>query len=183
MALIREDNYCVFLYVKTVTLSSRTVFWTLSELPLEGNEVTITNSASAVALSNSASDCVASAPAAWPPTAHLFTALRPSILLIEGAVKRKTVARLIPPGLEMSVSVDRGDFSGGLDSGRSSNTTPQHLGGSGGFGSSWKTYWASLVAVDSWTEVCILYFEANADSRLAIQREDVSSFWNTVFHP
>ncbi|KAL5107212.1 Ras-specific guanine nucleotide-releasing factor RalGPS1 [Taenia crassiceps] len=120
----------------------------------------------------------------WPPTAFPFImALRPACVLCEGPVNRKTVGRLIPPGLEQASStlMNLSTFS---DDGSSSpcplpvtptppiplpTAQPQQRYPRN---ASWKPFWTALVVMEGWTSAYMVYFDAVA--KKPYRREDFS---------
>ncbi|VDM33083.1 unnamed protein product [Hydatigera taeniaeformis] len=123
----------------------------------------------------------------WPPTTFPFImALRPACVLCEGPINRKTVGRLIPPGLEQASSalMNLSTFSDdGSISPRPCPTTPtlplplptaqpqQRYPRN----ASWKPFWAALVVMEGWTSGYMVYFDAVA--KKPYRREDVSCYF------
>ncbi|VDK35341.1 unnamed protein product [Taenia asiatica] len=118
----------------------------------------------------------------WPPTAFPFImALRSACVLCEGPVNRKTVGRLIPPGLEQASStlMNLSTFS---DDGSNSpcpfpvsptpplpplTAQPQQRYPRN---ASWKPFWTALVVMEGWTSAYMVYFDAVA--KKPCRRED-----------
>lgn len=116
----------------------------------------------------------------WPPLAfpHL-TALRPACVLCEGPVLRKTVGRLIPPGL------DHSSCSGVLSDSEEAISVamlPQqkHLRST-----VWKPFWAALVVLQGWSTAYMVYFEAltkkpRCREEVSVVRNTPMLFWRTL---
>uniref|UniRef100_A0A0X3Q4T4 Ras-specific guanine nucleotide-releasing factor RalGPS1 n=2 Tax=Schistocephalus solidus TaxID=70667 RepID=A0A0X3Q4T4_SCHSO len=110
----------------------------------------------------------------WNPLPQAF-------ILCEGPLWRKTIGRLIPPGLLEgrqsqhddglnAVTERTEDATGRLDSGFFSTSSSASV--SNRFGSSWKPFWTTLVTIVGWQSVFIIYFEATA--RNPARRQDFS---------
>ncbi|KAL7058923.1 hypothetical protein AAHC03_013602 [Spirometra sp. Aus1] len=118
----------------------------------------------------------------WPPLALLsLSPLPQAFVLCEGPVWRKTIGRLIPPGLlegrqsqcdNGTVAPTEGteDATAKPDSGFSSTSSAASL--SHRFGSSWKPFWTTLVTIVGWRSAFIIYFEAI--TRNPVHRQDFS---------
>lgn len=97
-------------------------------------------------------------------------------MLCEGPLNRKTVGRLIPPGLDQSGS------SSGLmvsstfsDDSRCVSPLPNTAQPQQRYSrsASWKPYWTALVVMEGWSSAFMVYFDAI--SKKPKRREDVSS--------
>lgn len=114
----------------------------------------------------------------WPPTSFPFiTAVRPSCVLCEGPLNRKTVGRLIPPGLDNSGSgsglMASSTFS---DDSRCVSPQPNIAQPQQRYprSASWKPYWTALVVMEGWSSAFMVYFDAITKKPKC--REDVRSF-------
>ncbi|KAH9281248.1 Ras-specific guanine nucleotide-releasing factor RalGPS1 [Echinococcus granulosus] len=121
----------------------------------------------------------------WPPTSFPFIkALRPACVLCEGPVNRKTVGRLIPPGLEQATSalMNLSTFS---DDGSNSpclfptsftpplpppTAQPQQRYPRN---ASWRPFWTALVVMEGWASAYMVYFDAVA--KKPYRREDFAA--------
>ncbi|VDD75779.1 unnamed protein product [Mesocestoides corti] len=100
----------------------------------------------------------------WPPTNLPFiTALPAACVLCEGPIRRKTVGRLIPPGLELGTGVMNSSTNSDVCGPWSESPAPspaaqpqQRYTGN----SSWKPFWSALIVLEGWTSAYMVYFEA-----------------------
>ncbi|VDL27131.1 unnamed protein product [Hymenolepis diminuta] len=113
----------------------------------------------------------------WPPVSFPFiTAMRPACVLCEGPLFRKTVGRLIPPGMDNSgsgsglmttstFSEDSRCASSALNIAQPQQKHPRNA--------SWKPFWSALVVMEAWSSAYMVYFDAI--TKKPKRREDFST--------
>nr|CDS28469.1 ral guanine nucleotide exchange factor with pH [Hymenolepis microstoma] len=113
----------------------------------------------------------------WPPVSFPFiTAMRPACVLCEGPLFRKTVGRLIPPGMDNSGSgsglMTTSTFSEDSQcvSPASNIAQPQQKHSRN---ASWKPFWSALVVMEGWSSAYMVYFDAI--TKKPKRREDFST--------
>lgn len=114
-----------------------------------------------------------------------ITAVRPACVLCEGPLFRKTVGRLIPPGMDNSrsgsglmtastFSEDSRCASSALNIAQPQQKHPRNA--------SWKPFWSALVVMEGWSSAYMVYFDAI--TKKPKRREDVTfqrSFRKIIF--
>ncbi|VDO01162.1 unnamed protein product [Rodentolepis nana] len=100
----------------------------------------------------------------WPPVNFPFiTAMRPACVLCEGPLFRKTVGRLIPPGMDnsgsgsglMTASIFSEDSQCASPASNISLPQQKHSRNA-----SWKPFWSALVVMEGWSSAYMVYFDA-----------------------